>query len=77
MYKQEYNRKLVSAEEAVRVVKSGDIVDYGFFNGKPVQCDLALAARKDELKDVKVYSAVTLPPVPEVAKLRDSFTYHD
>ena len=30
MYKQEYNRKLVSAEEAVRVVKSGDIVDYGF-----------------------------------------------
>lgn len=77
MYTSEYKRKLVSADEAVKVVKSGDIVDYGFFNGKPVVCDIALAKRKDELKDVQVYSAVTLPPVPEVAKIRDSFTYHD
>lgn len=77
VYQQEYKRKLVSADEAVKVVKSGDIVDYGFFNGKPVACDIALAARKDELKDVQIFSAVTLPPVPEVAKLRDSFIYMD
>ncbi len=77
MYASEYKRKLVSADEAVKAVKSGDIVDYGFFNGKPVVCDIALAKRKDELKDVQVYSAVTLPPVPEVAKIRDSFTYQD
>ncbi len=31
MYSQEYKQKLVSADEAVKVVKSGDIVDYGFF----------------------------------------------
>ena len=73
----EYRQKLVSAEEAVKVVKSGDIVDYGFFNGKPVVCDIALAARKDELQDVQVYSAVTIPPVPEVAKLRGHFIYID
>ncbi len=76
MYQEEYRRKLTSAEEAVKVVKSGDIVDYGFFNGKPVVCDQALA-RRTELRDVKVFSAVTVPPVPEVAKVRDSFTYHD
>lgn len=77
MYQQEYQRKRVSAEEAVKVVKSGDIVDYGFFNGKPTVCDIALANRKDELQDVQVFCAVTLPPVPEVAKLRGNFIYMD
>ncbi|MGE5398120.1 MAG: acetyl-CoA hydrolase/transferase family protein [Chitinophagales bacterium] len=76
-FEREYKEKLVSAEQAVKVVKSGDRVDYSFFNGKPVVCDIALAGRKDELRDVKVYCAVTLPPVPEVAKIPDSFTYHD
>ncbi|MGC8724145.1 MAG: acetyl-CoA hydrolase/transferase family protein [Acidobacteriota bacterium] len=74
---QEYQRKLVSAQEAVKVVGSGDIVDYGFFNGKPVLCDQALAARGGELRDVQVYAAVTLPPVPEVAKNPMVFSYHD
>ncbi len=77
MFYEEYKRKLVSAEEAVKVIQSGDIVDYAYFNGKPVECDIALANRKDELKDVSVYSAVTIPPVPEVAKAKDSFIYHD
>lgn len=76
MYKDEYKKKLVTAEEAVKVVKSGDIVDYGFFCGKPVLCDLALAKRT-ELKDVQIYCAVTVPPVPEVAKVRGSFIYND
>ena len=76
MYTKEYQRKLVSAAEAVSVVKSGDIVDYGFFCGKPVVCDQALAERTD-LKNVQIYSAVTFPPVPEVAKKKDSFIYND
>lgn len=76
MYTEEYKQKLVSAEKAVSVVKSGDIVDYGFFCGKPVVCDQALAART-ELKDVQVYCAVTVPPVPEVAKVKGSFIYND
>jgi acyl-CoA hydrolase len=76
-YTQEYKKKLVSAEKAVKVVDSGDIVDYGFFNGKPVVLDAALAARAEELRDVSVYTAVTVPPVPEVINHPESFTYID
>lgn len=76
MYSEEYKSKLVTADEAVKAVKSGDIVGYGFFCGKPVVCDQALAKRT-ELKDVIINSAVTVPPVPEVAKVRESFIYND
>jgi len=76
-YGREYARKLVSADEAVRSIASGDVVDYGFFNGKPVDCDIALARRAGELQDVSVYTAVTVPPVPEVAKHPESFIYID
>ncbi len=31
-----------------------------------MKCDTALAKRKGELKDVQIYGAVTIPPVPEV-----------
>lgn len=77
---EQYREKLCTAEEAMQAIKPGFWVDYGFFNGKPVQCDRALAARRDELKDVVILSAVTLPPVPEVL-LKDpqgaTFTYND
>lgn len=76
-YQQEYNAKLVTADEAVKVIESGDVVDYGSFNGKPVQCDRALARRAGELKDVSIYATVTVPPVPEVAAFPESFTYTD
>lgn len=76
-FESEYKQKRVSAEEAVRVVQPGDAVDYGFFNGKPVQCDQALAARKHELQDISIFSAVTLPPIPAVAMSPESFTYND
>lgn len=75
-----YKEKLCSAQEAVKTVKSGDWLDYANFNGKPVECDKALAARKDELSDIKIFSAVCVPPVPEVV-LKDPqgevFTYND
>lgn len=75
-----YKEKLCSAEEAVKEVKSGDRVDFVGFNGKAIECDKALAARKNELSNVSVYSAVTLPPVPEVV-LKDPkgevFSYND
>jgi len=58
--------KKCSAEEAVRNIKSGSWIDYGFFNGKPQACDKALAARMSELNDIFIISAVTLPPVPSV-----------
>ncbi len=76
-YAQQYKEKLVSADTAVKVVESGDIVDYGFFNGKPVVLDAALAARAEELRDVSIYTAVTVPPVPEVINHPESFNYID
>ena len=72
--------KTCTADEAVKGIKSGSWIDYGFFNGKPQVCDRALAARKDELNDIYIISAVTLPPVPSVIDADGEgrkFTYND
>ena len=76
-FSSEYKQKLKTADEAVKIVESGDAVDYGSFNAKPIQCDKALARRAGELKDVKVFCVLTLPPFPEVVSYPDSFTYND
>ena len=66
-YQEEYKQKLTTAEEAVKVVKSGDWVDYTWCTSHPVELDKALAARKDELTDVKVRGGVTMW-MPEICK---------
>lgn len=66
MFELEYNRKLRTPEEAVKAVKSGDWLDYVFFNGEPKALDKALAKRKDELRGVHIRSGISLPPFPEV-----------
>ena len=76
-YSETYALRCASADEAVKVVASGDVVDYGFFNGKPVVCDLALARRAAELKDVSIYTAVSVPPIPAVINYPESFIYMD
>lgn len=62
-YSQEYKQKLVSADEAVKVIKSGDWVDYGWCTGTPDALDKALAKRTDELKDVKLRGGIILRPL--------------
>ena len=57
-YESEYQKKLTSAAEAVKVVKSGDWVDYGWCTGTPEALDRALADRTDELTDVKVRGGI-------------------
>ena len=53
-WREEYKRKFISAEEAVRLVKSGDRV--GFTYGRePLALGLALLARRDELQNVKIF----------------------
>lgn len=53
-WREEYRKKFVSAEEALQVVKSGDRV--AFTHGpEPLALGLALAARGNELKDIRVY----------------------
>jgi 4-hydroxybutyrate CoA-transferase len=53
-WQEEYQRKLVTAEEAVKVVKSGDRVVISFL-GVPLLGE-ALAARKNELKNITIHS---------------------
>ena len=53
-YMPEYQKKLRSPEEAVRIVKSGDWVEYGYGMTFPTLLDAALAKRRDELTDVKI-----------------------
>ena len=77
-YQDMYRQKLVTAEEAVKVVKSGDWVDYTWCTNHPIELDKALAARKDELHDVKIRGGVTMW-MPEIAKAEDAgdhFTWH-
>jgi butyryl-CoA:acetate CoA-transferase len=53
-YQQEYQQKLVTAAQAVQVVKSGDWVEHAFGVCGANELDQALAQRVDELYDVKI-----------------------
>ncbi len=77
-YQNEYQKKLTTPAEAVKVVKSGDWVDYGVFAGQAVALDAALAARKDELEDVKIHTACSthLPAVVEADPEGAHFTFN-
>ena len=64
-----YDRsKFVTAEVAARAVQSGDWVDYGFGGGFPELMDKAIAARKGELKDVKIRGGLVICPRIEVVE---------
>lgn len=54
-WKQRYADRLMSAEDAARLVKSGDRLWLGMFSSCPNTFALALMARKDELRGVEVH----------------------
>lgn len=54
VYINEYNKKLITADEAAKLVKSGDWVEYGFGVNCAYDFDEALSKRKDELWDVNI-----------------------
>lgn len=62
-FTEEYRQKLVSADEAVKVIKSGDWVDYGWCTNTPNALDKALAKCTDELKDVNLRGGILLKPL--------------
>ncbi len=66
-YKEEYQRKLISAEEAAGMVKSGMWVDYGSILSFPSLIDEELAKRAVDLAKVKIRSCLSLKD-PEVLK---------
>ena len=73
----QYREKLVSAEKAVSVVKSGDWVDYNFCLAQPVVLDEALSKRKGELKSIKVRGGMRMLPMKiiEVDPEGEIFSY--
>jgi len=79
-YAEEYRAKLVTPEVAVQAVRSGDWVEYGQFAAQAVTLDKALAARKDELWDVKIRATTRILGVPEVVRVdptAEHFAYHN
>ena len=77
-FQAEYKKKLTTAAEAVKVVKSGDWVDYGWCTGTPDALDKALAARTDELRDIKVRGGILmkLPAIFEREDAGEHFTWN-
>jgi len=58
----ELRKKLLSPEAAAALVRNGDWVEYGGAVGQPDLFDRALAARKDELRGVKIRALATFAP---------------
>ncbi|MBQ1395781.1 MAG: butyryl-CoA:acetate CoA-transferase [Eubacterium sp.] len=77
-YDNAYRLKLRTPEDAVRIVKSGDWVDYTTGLGKPVLLDRALAKRRDELYDVKIRGNLINGPIEvvECDPTKEHFIYH-
>lgn len=53
-WRKEYERRSITAEKAAEMVQSGNIVAFTF-GREPLACGLALASRKSELQNVKVF----------------------
>ena len=70
-FKKIYQDKLTTADEAVKVVKSGDWVDYGWVTATPIELDKALAKRLPELTDINFRGGILFWE-PEIFKLEDA-----
>ena len=66
----------ISAERAASLVKSGMWLDYGVSNCQPDVFDKALAARKDELENVKIRSCLTMRPRAVIEEDPDGKHFH-
>lgn len=69
----EYATKLSTPENAVKIVKSGDWIDYGWTTGTPQITDAALARRieAENLTDLHFRGGILMWE-PEIFKLRDA-----
>jgi len=63
MYMEEYRNKCVSADEAVKVIRNGDWIEFAWVANVPGLLDEALARHKDELFDVNLRGGVIFTPL--------------
>jgi acyl-CoA hydrolase len=75
-YTKEYQRKLIFAEEAAGLVKSGMWVDYGAICGFPSLVDEKLAKRAVELTSVKIRAEHSHTIIPKNDPLQEHFIYN-
>ena len=77
-YQEKYRQKLTTAGEAVKVVKSGDWLDYGWTVCSPNALDKALAARMGELKDVNIRGGILTrrPAIFDVPEAAEHFAWN-
>lgn len=75
---EEYQSKLVSAQFVASLVKSGDIVDYGWTTGTSRAVDRELAQRLPQLQDVRIYGGILLwePEIFGVENAREHFSWN-
>lgn len=66
-YGRAYSSRLMTASDAVDLIKSGDWVDYACFLSTPITLDQELAKRAGEVEDVKI-RALGFPGLAAVAK---------
>ena len=77
-YTQKYMSRLISADTAARLVKSGDWVDFGWCTCTPELLDEAVAKRYEELYDVQFRGGVLLkkPAIFSVPNAAEHFTWN-
>jgi 4-hydroxybutyrate CoA-transferase len=63
-WREEYKKKLTTAEEAVKAIKSGNRVVVGHAYGQPQHLVNAMVANKDAYENVEIVHMVSLSPAP-------------
>ena len=61
-WKESYQKKLVSVEDAAAAIKSNDRIWYSPVSSAPFDLINAICKRKDELKNVSMFSGMVLYP---------------
>jgi len=76
-HRSEYEKKLIGPDDAARLVKSGDVVDYPPVLAFPLLIDDYLAERVNELENVRIRSSFTVkePAVLKADQSRERFIY--
>ena len=76
-WKNKYKKKLCSAAEAVKAIKSGDRVVTGHACAEPQDLIEAMLVRKDELKDVEVMHMVAMGPADYTKEEMEGHFHHN
>ncbi len=77
-FKTMYEQKKTTAEEAVKAVRDGDWVDYGWSCGVPVALDAAMAKRLPELTGVNFRGGILMwqPEIFKIENAKDHMTWN-